>query len=112
MKNWKLADADEELTRIVRQAVHHTPQRVTLDDDLQVVVLSSAEYARLTGEMPVENGAVVSEPDERGTGASLFEFMQNSPWAEAVRDGDWPWEWDCENREWILPADHASAGMT
>lgn len=100
MKNWKLANADEELTRIVRQAVHHSPQRVTLGDGLDVVLLSKAEYARLTGETPAENGNA-SEADEHRTGASLVEFMQNSPWAEAVRDGDWPWEWDDETRSWV-----------
>jgi hypothetical protein len=100
MKNWKIADADEELTRIVRQAVYHAPQRMTLGDGLDVVVLSKAEYARLTGETLAENGAA-SDTDERRTGAALLEFMQNSPWAEAVRDGDWPWEWDDETRSWV-----------
>lgn len=97
MKNWKLADADEELTRIVRQAVHHSPQRVTLNDDLQVVVLSAAEYARLTGQPLAEKSAALSVNGEQ----NLVELIRNSPWAEAVRDGDWPWEWDDETRSWI-----------
>ncbi|WP_420126360.1 hypothetical protein [Longimicrobium sp.] len=103
MKSWQLADADEELTRIVRQAVHHSPQRVTLGEGLDVVVLSGAEYARLTGEAPPGNGNG-SETDKHRSGASLLEFMQNSPWAEAVRDGDWPWEWDDETRSWVEQA--------
>jgi PHD/YefM family antitoxin component YafN of YafNO toxin-antitoxin module len=101
MKNWKLADADEELTRIVRQAVHHAPQRVTLNEDLQVVVLSAAEYARLTGEPLTEKRADLSANGEQKTGRTLVELIQNSPWAEAVRDGDWPWDWDDETRSWV-----------
>jgi hypothetical protein len=101
MKNWKLADADEDLKRIVRQAVHCGPQRVTLDDDLQVVVLSAAEYARLTGEPPAVKTADPSANGERKTGRTLVDLIRNSPWAEAVREGDWPWEWDDDTRSWV-----------
>lgn len=103
MKNWKIPYPDKELNQIVRQAFYREPQRVTLNDDIQVIVVSAAEYARLTGETPAQEAAA-SETDERRTEASLFEFMQNSPWAEAVRDGDWPWEWDDETRSWVTRA--------
>src|SRR5829696_6373379 len=107
MKNWKLADADEDLKRIVRQAVHCGPQRVTLDKDLQVVVLSAAEYARLTGESVAGEGADSRTAGE--TGLSMFTALRRQL-EEAAADGEdayWPWDWDCETREWVLPADHA-----
>lgn len=104
MKNWKLANADEELTRIVRQAAFCGPQRVTLDDDIQVVVLSAAKCARLTGELPAEKVA-----DSRKSGLSLYEALRR-PFEEAAANGEdmyWPWDWDWEKREWIIPEDHA-----
>jgi hypothetical protein len=106
MKNWKLADADEELNRIVRQAVFCGPQRVTLDDDIQAVVLSAAEYARLTGE-PVP--APTADPGTAPKSAlDMFaEFRRMIDEAAGEEDLSWPWDWDCETREWILPAGDA-----
>jgi hypothetical protein len=105
MKNWKLADADEELKRIVRQAVHCGPQRVTLDDDLQAVVLSAAEYARLTGE-PLPGKATETETE---LGLNWVAALRR-PFEEAAARGEdvfWPWDWDCEKREWVLPVNDA-----
>jgi hypothetical protein len=107
MKNWKIADPDEELNRIVRQAAFLGPQRVTLDEDIQVVVLSAAEYARLTRQPPAENDADSDTGSK--SGLSLFEALRR-PFEEAAANGEdvyWPWDWDCEKREWILPVDHA-----
>lgn len=106
MKNWKLADADEELTRIVRQAVHHSPQRLTLDGDLQVVVLSAAEYARLTGE-PVPAPTADPETTPKSALDMFAEVRRMIDEAAGQEDLSWPWDWDCETREWVLPADHA-----
>ena len=107
MKNWKLEDPDEELNRIVRQAAFCGPQRVTLGDDIQVVVLNAAEYARLTGE-PLPELAPNSGTEPK-SGLSLFEALRR-PFEEAGADGEdvyWPWDWDWEKREWIIPEDHA-----
>ncbi|HEV3050987.1 MAG TPA: hypothetical protein VGX50_11785 [Longimicrobium sp.] len=106
MKNWEIADPDEELNRIVRQAFYRGPQRVTLDDDLQVVVLSAAEYARLIGEpLPVLTAESGTEPK---SALSMFaEVRRMIDEAAGEEDLSWPWDWDCETREWVLPADDA-----
>jgi hypothetical protein len=102
MKTWKLADADEELTRIVRQAVCCGAQRVTLDEDIQVVVLSAAEYARLTGEPAAAEEA--ADPD--GTAETFRTGHGPTQESAAARAGDerkWIWEWDEETQSWALP---------
>jgi hypothetical protein len=103
MKNWKLEDPDEELNRIVRQAAFCGPQRVTLDDDIQVVVLNAAEYARLTGEPSVADVCSEAEP-KVGMFTALRQALEEIAGDE---DAYWPWDWDCEKREWVLPRDHA-----
>jgi hypothetical protein len=112
MKNWKIADPDRELNRIVRQAFYRGPQRVTLDDEILVVVVGAAEYARLTGEPLPENGADSQTAPE--SGLSLYEALRR-PFEEAAARGEdvyWPWDWDCEKREWIIPAEDAVPAAT
>ncbi len=48
---WKLADAKNRFSEVVRKALDEGPQRITRRDDA-VVVLSEADYQRLTGERP------------------------------------------------------------
>ena len=44
---WKLQDAKAQLSRVVRAAREHGPQRVTVHGKDAVVVLSAEDYARL-----------------------------------------------------------------
>ena len=83
MRNWNLADAAETLVRVVELALTTGPQRVVSHEGRAVVVLDEAEYQRLIERVPAR--AV------RGfSGKELFEIMQNSPIAAAIRDGDLP----------------------
>lgn len=106
MKNWKIVDPDEELNRIVRQAFYCGPQCVTLNDEIQVVVISAAEYARLAGEpLPARTAESGTEPK---SALSMFaEVRRMIDEAAGEEDLSWPWDWDCETREWVLPADDA-----
>ena len=62
MKQWALQDAKARLSELVRLAAEHEPQEITLRGEPAVVVLSRADYDRLT--MPRE---------------SLVGFMRRSP---------------------------------
>lgn len=101
MKTWNLTDADGHLSEIVLSALCCGAQRVTLDDEVEFILLGEEEYARLTGEPPADR----TEP-ERGLG--MFTALRQGL-KEVSDDADacWPWEWDCEKREWVLPVDHA-----
>jgi hypothetical protein len=83
MRNWNLADAAETLAEVVELAFTSGPQRVLSQERRAVVVLDEAEYQRLSEPVPAR--AV------RGFGGQeLFDIMQNSPIAAAIRDGDLP----------------------
>lgn len=47
--NWKLADARNKLSEVVKRALTEGPQRVTRRNDA-VVIISATEYQRLTGQ--------------------------------------------------------------
>lgn len=49
--DWKLADAKNKFSEVVRRALTEGPQRVTRRNDA-VVILSEAEYRRLAGHQP------------------------------------------------------------
>nr|CAA6818686.1 MAG: Antitoxin [uncultured Thiotrichaceae bacterium] len=49
MLNWQLAEAKNRFSEVVRLALTEGPQRVTRRGDA-VVVLSEAEYERITGK--------------------------------------------------------------
>ena len=107
MKNWKLVEFNEELGEIAAHAHGCGPQRVTVNGNVDVIVLSPAEYARINGE-PLPEKAGNSQTESR-SGLSLYEALRR-PLEEAAADGEdvyWPWDWDWEKREWIIPADHA-----
>jgi antitoxin Phd len=70
MGTWKLEDAKNQFSRLVREALARGPQVVTRHGEEQVVVMSVAEYRRLT---------------RRG---SFVEFMRKSPMAAALASGE------------------------
>lgn len=62
MRQWALQDAKARLSEVVRLAAEHEPQEITLRGEPTAVVLSRADFDRLT------------KPRE-----SLVEFMRRSP---------------------------------
>ena len=70
MRSWKLEDAKNRFSELVRRALSSGPQRVTRNGHDAVVVLSAEEYERLTAP------------------GSLVEFMRVSPLAEFLRHGE------------------------
>lgn len=64
MHTWKLEDAKNQFSEVVRRAVAHEPQRVTKHGRDAVVVVSAEDYERLIGSQ------------------SLFDFLKDSPLAK------------------------------
>ncbi len=62
MRSWQMEEAKAHLSELVRESEHAGPQAITWHGREVAVVLSKAEYERLTG-----------------AGQSLVEFMQRSP---------------------------------
>lgn len=62
MRAWQIQEAKAHLSELVREAERTGPQAITWHGREVAVVLSKAEYERLTG-----------------TGQSLVEFMRRSP---------------------------------
>jgi hypothetical protein len=94
MKEWELEDARKHLDAVAHLAVTKGPQRIANGREA-VVVLDAGEYDRII------RGIEPTEPpyDERGGPMNLVEFMQNSPLAEAFRDGAFTEEeWDAACR--------------
>jgi len=48
---WRLADAKNRFSELVTRTLTEGPQRVRRRDE-EVVIISAAEYSRLTGERP------------------------------------------------------------
>lgn len=69
MPTWKLEDAKNQFSRLVREAVAGKPQRVTRGGRDAVVVVSAQDYDRLT--RPTVN---------------LVDFLSSSPLAEVELD--------------------------
>lgn len=70
MTTWTLERAKNQLSEVVRRALAHEPQLVTRGGHAAVVVLAKADYERLIAPQ------------------SLVDFMQNSPLAEAIANGE------------------------
>ena len=70
MKTWKLEDAKNRFSELVRRALARGPQRVTRRGRDAVIVMSAADYERLVA------------PE------SLVDFLQQSPFADALRRGE------------------------
>jgi hypothetical protein len=106
MEQWTLTNADEQLKQVVRKANCCGPQLLVLDGE-GVIVLSETEYGRLIVESVAREDA--DSQTARETGLSMFTALRRQL-EEAAADGEdvyWPWDWDCEKREWVLPPDHA-----
>ena len=70
MKTWKLEDARNGFSELVRRAMTDGPQLVMRNGRDAVVVIGVEEYRRLTAPR------------------NLLDFLRDSPLAEAVADGD------------------------
>lgn len=70
MKSWKLEDAKNQFSELVRRAMDHEPQRVTRNGRDAVVVLSADDYERLVAP------------------SDLVQFLQQSPLARAFESGE------------------------
>lgn len=70
MAIWKLEDAKNRFSELVRRALDHEPQLVTRHGRDAVVVLSAEDYERLAGSR------------------NLWEFLRGSPFADAVANGE------------------------
>lgn len=70
MRSWKLEDAKNRFSELVRRALASGPQRVTRNGRDAVVVLSAEEYERLAAPR------------------DLITFMRESPLADVFRTGE------------------------
>ena len=70
MTTWKLEDAKNRFSELVRRAASEGPQMVTRHGREAAVVLGVEEYRRLT------------QPGD------LVSFLADSPFAAALRDGE------------------------
>jgi antitoxin Phd len=70
MTTWKLEDAKNRFSELVRRALAHEPQLVTRHGRDAVVVVSAEDFERLTGSR------------------NLLEFLRDSPFAAAVAAGE------------------------
>ena len=70
MKTWKLEDAKNGFSEVVRRALAHQPQKVTRGGRDAVIVIAAEDYAKLTGTR------------------NLIDFLRNSPLAEAFQAGE------------------------
>jgi antitoxin Phd len=70
MTTWKLEDAKNRFSELVRRALAHEPQLVTRHGRDAVVVVSAEDFQRLTGSR------------------NLLEFLRDSPFAEAIAAGE------------------------
>jgi prevent-host-death family protein len=70
MRRWKLEDAKNGFSEVVRRAMASEPQLVTRNGRPAVVVVSAREYERLTSPQ------------------DLVTFLRDSPLAEALDGGD------------------------
>ena len=70
MKSWKLEDAKNGFSEVVRRAMAHEPQLVTKHGREAVVVLSAEDYERLVAPQ------------------GLVSFLRESPLAEVLAAGE------------------------
>ena len=69
MTTWKLEDAKNRFSELVRRALAHKPQRVTRNGRDAVVIVSAEDYEKL------------AVPQD------LVEFMRSSPLASVLAEG-------------------------
>ncbi|MDX1568241.1 MAG: type II toxin-antitoxin system Phd/YefM family antitoxin [Longimicrobiales bacterium] len=70
MKTWKLEDARNRFSEVVRRAMDQEPQLVTRHGREAAVVIGVEEYRRLTAPR------------------NLLQFLQDSPFSKAVAEGE------------------------
>lgn len=70
MKTWKLEDAKNQFSELVRRAIAHQPQLVTRNGERAVVILSVEDYQQLIAP------------------GDLVAFLRSSPLARALADGE------------------------
>jgi hypothetical protein len=75
-------------------------QRVTLDDEVDFVILGEEEYARLTGQPAAVSPAAEQEGEKH---RPPNRPGQQSASAGATDERTWVWEWDEETQSWALP---------
>ena len=78
--SWQVAEAKNKLSEVISLALHQGPQRITRRGDT-VVVLSEAEYDRLTGERPTLKDFLLAGPD--------FSDLDLTRDARPMREVDW-----------------------
>ena len=71
MRTWKLEDAKNRFSELVRRALADGPQRVTRGGRDAVIVVAEREYERLTAPP-----------------ANVVDFLRESPLAAALEDGE------------------------
>jgi len=69
VRTWKLEDAKNRFSEVVRRAAAHEPQLVTKNGRLAAVVVGAEDYERLT------------------TGRGTVQFLRESPLADAYAEG-------------------------
>lgn len=69
MRTWKLEDAKNRFSELVRRVLAQGPQRVTRRGRDAVIIMSAEEYERLIAAR------------------NIVDFLQESPLAEALREG-------------------------
>lgn len=84
MKSWKLEDAKNRFSQVVREAQSRGPQRVTRNGRDAVVIVSADEYDRLVAP------------------TSLVDFFRSSPLAEAMAEGELELERDRDTGRDVL----------
>jgi hypothetical protein len=101
MKEWELEDARKHLDAVAHLAVTKGPQRISTGSEAVV----ADEYDRIEPTEPPY--------DERGEPMNLVEFMQDSPLAEAFREGAFTEEeWDAACRMGGDPCSTSSTRMS
>lgn len=66
MQTWQLQEAKARLSELVKRAATEGPQEITVRGETAAIVLSAAEFEKLT---------VPAKPKQ-----SFIEFMRASPW--------------------------------
>jgi hypothetical protein len=100
--HWSFPDLDDRLREVARMALRCCPQRVSLEQLGDVVVLSATEYARLRGK-PLQAVQPADPEGPAGATSTADGPAQESAAAQAGDERKWVWEWDEETQSWALP---------
>lgn len=116
MHTWKLKNAQHRLRELVRLALTREPQRLSNGRDA-VVVIAARDYDRLLAAAPraapsppADPGPAAPKPvrpAEAGKRKSAWDSIAEFRSQYNMDEVGWPWEWDCDTREWYLPEERA-----